>query len=123
MTEISEELRMLEGMLFAATEPVVESVLADRLPEGSDITALLDELSRFYQGRGVNLVQVAGRWAFRTAADLADSLKIEINVSRKLSRAAVETLAIIAYHQPITRSEVEEMIGDNGCSSFERRYP
>ena len=107
----NKDLRMLEAMLFAATEPVPEAILADRLPEGCDISALLAKLSALYEGRGVNLVPVAGRWAFRTAPDLADTLEIEINVSRKLSRAAVETLAIIAYHQPVTRGDIEEIRG------------
>ena len=107
----SKNLRMLEAMLFAATEPVPETSLADRLPEGCNISALLVELSALYEGRGINLVPVAGRWAFRTAPDLADTLEIEINVSRKLSRAAVETLAIIAYHQPVTRGDIEEIRG------------
>lgn len=102
---------MLEGMLFAAPEPVPETSLAERLPEGTDVAALLRDLAALYTGHGVNLVQVAGKWAFRTAPDLADSLKIEINVARKLSRAAVETLAIIAYHQPVTRGEIEEIRG------------
>lgn len=110
-TGISKELRMLEAMLFAATEPVPEASLIDRLPEDCDVPALLAELSEAYQGRGINLVPVAGRWAFRTAPDLAGTLEIEINVSRKLSRAAVETLAIIAYHQPVTRGEIEEIRG------------
>ena len=107
----SRDLRMLEAMLFAATEPVTEASLADRLPEGSDVAALLAELREIYEGRGINLVPVAGRWAFRTAPDLGESLEIEISVSRKLSRAAVETLAIIAYHQPVTRGDIEEIRG------------
>jgi segregation and condensation protein B len=111
MREISHELRMLEAMLFAATEPVSEASLADRLPEGTDTAALLRELAAHYEGRGVHLRRVADKWAFRTAPDLADGLKIEVNVPRKLSRAAVETLAIIAYHQPVTRGEIEEIRG------------
>ena len=107
----SKDLRMLEAMLFAATEPVPEASLANRLPEGCDVPALLAQLSVQYGGRGINLVPVAGRWAFRTAPDLAETLEIEINVSRKLSRAAVETLAIIAYHQPVTRGDIEEIRG------------
>lgn len=108
---ISHEMRLLEAMLFAAPEPVAEASLADRLPEGTDTAALLKELAARYAGRGVNLVQVAGKWAFRTAPDLADSLKVEVSVTRKLSRAAVETLAIVAYHQPVTRGEIEEIRG------------
>jgi segregation and condensation protein B len=108
---ISLELRMLEAMLFAATEPVPEDSLADRLPEDTDVAALLAELATHYEGRGIRLLKVANKWAFRTAADLADTLKIEVTVPRKLSRAAVETLAIIAYHQPVTRGEIEEIRG------------
>ena len=105
------ELRLLEAMLFAAVEPVDEDVLISRMPEGADVPALLQELSEHYAARGVNLTRVAGRWAFRTAGDLAPHLRIEVKVPRKLSRAAVETLAIIAYHQPVTRGEVEEIRG------------
>ena len=105
------ELRLLEAMLFAEVEPVDEDVLISRLPEGVDVPALLHELSEQYAARGVNLTRVAGRWAFRTAGDLAPHLRIEVKVPRKLSRAAVETLAIIAYHQPVTRGEVEEIRG------------
>lgn len=108
---MSPELRILEAILFAATEPVTEKALQDRLPEGIELSALLRLLQEHYEGRGVNLVQVAGRWAFRTAADLGESLEIEIPVTRKLGRATVETLAIIAYHQPITRAEIEEIRG------------
>jgi segregation and condensation protein B len=108
---MDQELRRLEAMLFAATEPVAEANLANRLPEGCDVPALLAQLSGHYEGHGINLASVAGRWAFRTAPDLADTLEIEINVSRKLSRAAVETLAIIAYHQPVTRGDIEEIRG------------
>jgi len=111
MTDISQELRILEAVLFAVTEPVTEASLAQRLPEGTDVVALLGQLATHYEGRGIELRPVAGRWAFRTAADLAGSLEIEIKVSRKLSRAAVETLSIIGYHQPITRGEIEEIRG------------
>ncbi len=111
MNKNSYELRMLEAMLFAATEPVDEAVLAARLPEGCDVAALVAQLVEDYAGRGVKLVRVAGGWAFRTADDLAAHLRIERRVARKLSRAAVETLAILAYHQPVTRGEVEEIRG------------
>jgi segregation and condensation protein B len=111
MTDITQELRILEAVLFAVTEPVTEGALAQRLPEGTDVPALLAELAQQYQGRGIDLRPIAGRWAFRTAPDLAGSLEIEIKVSRKLSRAAVETLSIIGYHQPITRGEIEEIRG------------
>ncbi|MHA1564044.1 MAG: SMC-Scp complex subunit ScpB [Alphaproteobacteria bacterium] len=111
MSQDSHELRMLEALLFASPEPVDEVTLTARLPEGTDIGGLIAELRAHYQDRGVNLVRIAGKWAFRTAPDMAGLLRIETSVVRKLSRAAVETLAIIAYHQPVTRAEVEEIRG------------
>jgi len=107
----AQQLRLVEAMLFASTQPLDERTLAARLPEGSEVRPLLEELCEHYKHRGVVLEHSAGRWAFRTAADLADQLKIETEVQRKLSRAAVETLAIIAYHQPVTRAEIEEIRG------------
>jgi segregation and condensation protein B len=104
-------LRLLEAVLFASAEPVGAKALANRLPEGADLPGLLEELRAHYANRGVHLVQFEDRWAFRTAPDLADKLQIETEVTRKLSRAAIETLAIIAYQQPITRAEVEEVRG------------
>ena len=111
MKNQQEEMRVLEAVLFAVTEPVTEDALAKRLPEGADISSLIRELSRQYEGRGIVLQAVAGRWAFRTAPDLSGVLEMEIKIPRKLSRAAVEVLAIIAYHQPITRGEIEEIRG------------
>lgn len=111
MTEPTTELRILEALLFAATEPVTEAFLLERLPEGTEVGPLLERLSETYADRGVNLTRVAGKWAFRTAEDLAPHLTIEKKVQRRLSRAAVETLAVIAYHQPVTRAEVEEIRG------------
>lgn len=105
------ELRMLEALLFASAEPLGEKELADRLPEGADIVALAGELQAAYAGRGVNLVRVAGKWAFRTADDLSFLLQREAVDQKKLSRAALETLAIIAYHQPVTRAEIEDVRG------------
>jgi segregation and condensation protein B len=104
-------LRLVEAMLFASAEPMPEKTLAARLPEDADIKGLLEEVAGLYANRGVHLVQLEDRWAFRTAADLAGRLQLETIVSRKLSRAAVETLAIIAYHQPVTRAEIEEIRG------------
>ena len=104
-------LRLLEAILFASTDPMAEKTLAQRLPEGADIAGLLQELAGLYANRGVHLIQSGDRWAFRTAPDLGDRLQTETVVARKLSRAAVETLAIIAYHQPLTRAEVEEIRG------------
>jgi segregation and condensation protein B len=111
MNQARHELRVLEAMLFAATEPVAEADLAGRMPEGCDLPALLEELKGDYAGRGITLARVSGKWAFRTAEDLAPNLRFETKVERKLSRAATETLAIIAYHQPVTRSEIEEIRG------------
>ena len=105
-------LRILEAILFSSADPVSEKVLKARLPEGSDVKLLLQELKSFYSNRGVHLVSVGKKaWAFRTAPDLSDHLRIDTEVKRRLSRAAIETLSIIAYHQPITRAEIEEVRG------------
>lgn len=103
--------RLIEALLFAAATPLSEAQLAARLPEGSSIKAILGTIAARYQGRGVNLVRVAGGWALRTAEDLAGSLRSSADQSRKMSRAAIEALAIIAYHQPVTRAEIEEIRG------------
>jgi segregation and condensation protein B len=107
----AEELRLLEAMLFASEEPIDEEDLAARLPEGTDLAAALVRLGEDYAKRGVNLVRIGGKWTFRTATDLSWLLSKESTEKRKLSRAAIETLAIIAYHQPVTRSEIEELRG------------
>ena len=104
-------LRLLEAILFASTEPMSEDQLASRMPEGADINGLLQELKDQYANRGVHLLAFDDRWAFRTAPDLAPKFHIEKEVVRKMSRAAIETLAIIAYHQPATRAEIEEIRG------------
>jgi segregation and condensation protein B len=114
ITEVQErpdELRQIEALLFAAGEPLDEKALAKRLPEGVDVRAALRRLQTEYAPRGVNLVHVGNKWAFRTANDLAWLLTHESVQPKKLSRAAMETLAIIAYHQPVTRAEVEEIRG------------
>lgn len=107
----AEELRLLEAMLFASAEPLDEKELAERLPQDVDVRAALHRLQEDYASRGVNLVQVSGKWTFRTAQDLSWLLSKETTQTRKLSRAAIETLAIIAYHQPVTRTEIEELRG------------
>jgi len=107
----AQNLRLLEALIFASATTLDEAALSERLPEDVDLPALLAELAELYANRGVNLVKVAGGWTFRTAPDLKDRLQIEKQVSRKLSRAAVETLAIIAYHQPVTRAEIEAIRG------------
>ena len=107
----AEELRLLEAMLFASSEPINEKDLAARLPEGTNLAGALERLREDYANRGVNLVRIDGKWTFRTATDLSWLLSKETTEKRKLSRAAIETLAIIAYHQPVTRSEIEELRG------------
>jgi segregation and condensation protein B len=104
-------LRMLEALLFAAAEPLSEAEIASRMPEGIDLKALLHELQAAYAGRGVNLRRSDDSWAFRTAEDLAFVLRREVVDEKKLSRAALETLAVIAYHQPVTRADIEEIRG------------
>jgi len=106
-----QNLRLLEAILFSSTDPVKEKSLAQRLPDGIELKPLLVELQSHYAGRGVNLVNAGGSWAFRSAPDLTSMLNREIEVARKLGRATIETLAIIAYHQPITRGEIEEIRG------------
>jgi segregation and condensation protein B len=107
----AQELRLVEALLFASAAPLDQRAIAERLPEGCDIEALIDALEAEYRGRGVNLIFVAGGWTFRTAPDLAPRLQLERVVPRKLSRAAIETLAIIAYHEPVTRAEIEDIRG------------
>ena len=106
-----EDVRLLEAVLFASSSPVTERKLVLRLPEDVPIKALLRELKSQYDGRGIALLRRGGSWAFRTAPDLGARLNLEVEVSRRLSRAAIETLAIIAYHQPVTRGEIEEIRG------------
>lgn len=105
------QVRMAEALLFAAAEPLDEATLRKRLPAGTRIKAVLAALEDQYRSRGVNLKKVAGRWAFMTAPDMKHLLEDHRQVQRKLSRAATETLAIIAYHQPVTRHEIEEIRG------------
>ena len=107
----AQHLRLLEALIFAGTQALGEKELVERLPNDADVKRLLADLAELYAARGVNLVQVAGGYAFRTAPDLSEKLKIEKPVTRKLSRASVETLAIIAYHQPVTRAEIEQVRG------------
>ena len=111
MSDRAQQLRLIEALLFAAAEPIGEGALARHLADSADVNTLLQELAEAYSGRGVNLVRLAGGWAFRTAPDLAATLRIERPVAKRLSRAAVETLAVIAYHQPVTRAEIEQIRG------------
>ncbi len=107
----NQHLRIVEAILFAAAEPLDGVHIATFLPEGADVAGLLADLQANYANRGVNLIEVAGRWMFRTADDLGYILRREKVEERKLSKAAMETLAIIAYHQPVTRAEIEDIRG------------
>src|SRR3978361_2485499 len=106
-----EELRLLEALLFASTEPLDQATLAKRMPDGVDIKEALAQLQADYALRGVNLVRVANKWTFRTAGDLSWLMTRESTDTRRLSRAGIEMLAIIAYHHPVTRAEIEEIRG------------
>ncbi|MCO5734047.1 SMC-Scp complex subunit ScpB [Rhizobium sp. SSA_523] len=106
-----EAERTAEALIFASAEPVSEGFLVDRLPKGVDVRQVLSRLVRLYAGRGVNLIRIEDKWAFRTAADLAFVFRRDEGEPKKLSRAALEVLAIIAYHQPVTRAEIEDIRG------------
>lgn len=106
-----DHLRMVEAILFAATEPLRESDIAARMPDDADVAGLIRALVEQYEGRGVNLVKRGGAWLFQTAPDLAFLMRKEVDESKRLSRAAVETLAIVAYHQPVSRADIEDIRG------------
>lgn len=110
-SDMAEAVRMAEAIVFASAEPVSARALAARLPEGADVAAVMAQVRRQYERRGVNLVQVGEAYAFRTASDLAFLMSRDAVQQKKLSRAALEVLAIIAYHQPVTRAEIEEIRG------------
>lgn len=107
----AEAVRVAEALIFASPQPIKDEELAARLPSGIDVGAVLGEITRTYAGRGINLVRVAGGSAFRTSSDVAYALAGETAPPQKLSRAAMEVLSIIAYHQPATRAEIEEIRG------------
>ena len=106
-----EHLRLLEAVLFASAEPMGEKSIAQRMPDEADLKGLLKALQEEYAGRGVTLAHSGQSWAFRTASDLGPQLNIQKQIARKLTRAGIETLAIVAYHQPVTRAEIEEIRG------------
>lgn len=110
-THLNQDIRVLEAMLFAAEEPLSTQDLHERTGEKIDVGGALLKLKKHYEGRGVVLFESEGMWSFRTASDLSDHLTIERQSERKLSKAAMETLAIIAYHQPVTRAEIENIRG------------
>lgn len=111
MTLDPQHLRMAEAILFAATAPLKDSEIAERLPDGADVPAVLAALAEHYAGRGVELVKRGPVWLFQTAPDLAFLMRKEVDELKKLSRAAVETLAIVAYHQPVSRADIEDIRG------------
>ena len=108
---LAEQERMIEAILFATADPVTVIDLIGRMPHGCDPAEALVRLRKRYEGRGVNVVRVGDAWAIRTAPDLGFLMHKETIETRKLSRAAIETLAIVAYHQPVTRAEIEEIRG------------
>ena len=105
------EKKLIEAILFASKEPIDLKNLKTQVKRGTDVLKILYNLQDEYKNRGINLVCLAEKWSFRTSSDLSDKLRKEIYVEKKLSKAAIETLAIIAYHQPVTRSEIEEIRG------------
>ena len=111
MNDLNGAVRLAEAVVFAATQPVSARVLANLLPEDTDVEAVMAELAGLYAGHGVGLVQVGGGWQFRTAPDIAPVLRKVVELPRRLPRVAMETLAIVAYHQPVTRGEIEEIRG------------
>ena len=108
---INRDIKIIEAILFASNEPVLEDDLKDKIREKNKLKEYLLNLKKFYSDRGINLVKTGSKWSFRTSRDLSDELTIFKKQKRKISRAALETLAIIAYHQPITRSEIENIRG------------
>ncbi len=105
------EKNLIEAILFSASEPLDVGTIKSKVKSGTDVLKILYELQKDYQDRGIRLVNLADKWSFRTSDDLSGKLKKEIIIQKKLSKAAIETLAIIAYHQPVTRSEIEEIRG------------
>ena len=108
---MNQQMRMIEAILFATAEPITVNALNERMPHGCDAAEALARLRKSYAGRGVNVMKIGDAWAIRTASDLSFLMQKERVETRKLSRAAIETLAIIAYHQPVTRAEIEEIRG------------
>ncbi len=111
MSDLDQAVRLAEALVFASAEPVPAAALARSLPDDVDVEPVLAVLQARYAGRGVELVEAGGGWQFRTAADLAPALTRTIQQKRRLPRAAMETLAVIAYHQPVTRTEIEDIRG------------
>ena len=111
LIDLSEQVRAVEALLFASSDPLDEKSMLDILPNGADIGKILDEINQIYLGRGVELKKVYNKWMFKTASDLSFIMQKEAKVQKKLSKAGLETLSIIAYHQPVSRAEIEEIRG------------
>ena len=110
-TKLTELEREIEAIIFAAAEPLSVETIESKVSKKTDVEKALNKLKDFYSKRGINLISISNKWSFRTAANLSSLMSEQKNVERKLSKAAIETLAIIVYHQPVTRSEIEEIRG------------
>jgi segregation and condensation protein B len=111
LSNLSDQLRAVEALLFASSDPLDEKTLTEILPENADIEKILEKIQELYKGRGVELTKVNNKWMFKTASDLSFIMQKEAKVQKKLSKAGLETLSIIAYHQPVSRAEIEEIRG------------
>ena len=111
LSDFSDQLRAVEALLFASSDPIDEKTLIEILPEYADIEKIIEKIQDFYKGRGVELKKINNKWMFKTASDLSFIMQKEAKVQKKLSKAGLETLSIIAYHQPVSRAEIEEIRG------------
>ena len=111
LSDFSDQLRAVEALLFASSDPIDEKTLIEILPENADIEKIIEKIQDFYKGRGVELKKINNKWMFKTASDLSFIMQKEAKIQKKLSKAALETLSIIAYHQPVSRAEIEEIRG------------
>ena len=111
LSDFSDQLRAVEALLFASSDPIDEKTLIEILPENADIENIIEKIQDFYKGRGVELKKINNKWMFKTASDLSFIMQKEAKVQKKLSKAGLETLSIIAYHQPVSRAEIEEIRG------------
>ena len=111
LSDFSDQLRAVEALLFASSDPIDEKTLIEILPENADIEKIIEKIQDFYKGRGVELKKINNKWMFKTASDLSFIMQKEAKVQKKLSKAGLETLSIIAYHQPVSRADIEEIRG------------
>ena len=111
LSNLNDQLRAVEALLFASSDPLDEKTLTEILPKNADIEKILEKIQELYKGRGVELTKVNNKWMFKTASDLSFIMQKEAKVQKKLSKAGLETLSIIAYHQPVSRAEIEEIRG------------